>query len=217
MEKTTIKKAVQELLKEKGKKKFNQSIDLIVNLRELDLKKPESQIEEFIVLPHGRAKPAKIGAFVGVELKDQAEKFCNEVVVSDNFDKLKEKREIQKLARRNHYFIAQANFMAEVAKRYGKYLGTVGRMPNPKAGQVVTPKGSLEPIIKKLEKTIKATNKKSPVIQCNIGSESFSEDNLVENILTVLNQLELKLPRGKQNLSTIYLKPTMGKPVEVKE
>lgn len=103
------------------KRNFSQTIELIINLKELDLKKEEAKIEEFIELPAGRGKPARVCAFVGPELKDSAKKVCDDFVLSDDFDSL-DKRKIRKLARANDFFIAQANIMPLIAKIFGRYL-----------------------------------------------------------------------------------------------
>ena len=84
MNKEQLQKAIEEVRKNSTKRNFKQSFDLIINLKNLDLKKPEHQIELFIPLPNSKGKPVKICAFIGPELLEQA-KNCNKYVVQDEF------------------------------------------------------------------------------------------------------------------------------------
>ena len=210
-----ISEAITKVKKASQKRNFSQSVDLIINLKDIDISKSGEKVEEHVVLPHGSSKPAKICAFVGGELKADAEKLCDTVILDTKFDQWKDQRKFKKLARNCDFFIAQANVMPEVAKRFGKYLAPRAKMPNPKAGQVVPPKANLKPLVEKLRNTVLVQTKKVPVIQCSIGNEKMKEDELAENITTILNVLEHKLPHGKANIQTIIIKTTMGKPVKI--
>jgi len=217
MEKSAIIEAVKKAKAAKKKGKFTQTIDIAVNLKELDIEKEEGKVNEILQLPHARAKPAKVCAFVGHELQDSAEKFCDVVILSDTFSKWTEKRKSKKLARQCDYFIAQANVMPAVAKTFGRYLGVLGKMPNPKAGQIVSPKANIEQLVKKLKNSIKLVIKKAPVIFCGVGNETMTDEQLADNISAVLERLHTKLPRGKHNIANVIVKTTMGAPVKIGE
>ncbi|MBI2041225.1 MAG: 50S ribosomal protein L1 [DPANN group archaeon] len=214
MDKDKVLEALKQI-RAQEKRKFTQTIDVAFNLKELDLNKEEGKLEEFIQLPHGRAKPAKICAIVGAELIEQARKFCDLAIISDDFPKWEDKRKIKKLAREYDYFLGQANMMPLIAKTFGRYFGPVGKMPNPKAGQIVPPKGNIEPVVKNLRNTIKVAIKKAPVIHCAIGSEKFTDEQLAENLLAVFERLKSKLPRQQHNISNTFIKTTMGASVKV--
>jgi len=214
MERNQILEAIKKI-KEAEKRKFAQTIDLAINLKEIDVAKEEGKLEEFLPLPHGRAKPAKICAFVGPELKPQAEKFCDFLVLSDDFGKWDDARKIRKLARDYDFFIAQANIMPNIAKAFGRYFGPVGKMPSPKGGHVVPPKANLEPLVKILRSTVRVMIKKAPVILCAVGSEKMTDEQIADNILAVLERVKSKLPKAQHNISNIVIKTTMGKPVKV--
>jgi len=217
MEKKDIIEAIKQAKAAKKKGKFIQTIDIAVNLKELDITKEEAKINELIQLPQGRAKPAKVCAFVGPELKDQATKLCYKVILSDNFPKWTEARKGKKLARECDFFIAQANIMPDVAKTFGRYLGVLGKMPNPKMGQIVPPKANLEPLVKRLKNSVNLTIKKSPVIPCGVGNEKMGDEQIAENINAVLERLTTKLPRGKHNIASVIVKTTMGSPIKIGE
>ncbi len=208
IDKNKILEAVKKV-KASDKRNFTQSVDIAINLKDVDTSK--DQLEEFIVLPHGRGKPAKVCAFVGAELKSDAEKFCDEVILSDNFSKWDDKRKCRKLARRCDFFIAQINIMPTVAKTFGQFLGTVGKMPNPKAGHIVPPKADLKPIVENLRNVVKVVMKKAPVIHCSVGNEVMPDEHITENILAILDKVQTKLPVGEHNIKDLIIKKTMGK------
>ena len=213
IEKARVLDAIKKS-REGEKRNFSQTIELIINLKELDVKKEEGKIEEFVELPAGRGKPAKVCAFVGPELKDSAKKACDSVVLSDDFDSF-DKRKIRKLARSNDFFIAQANIMPAIAKTFGRFLSPIGKMPSPKAGHVVPPKANIEPLARMLKKTVKVAIKKAPVFQTLIGNEAMTDEELLQNATAVMERLKGKLPKGEHNIKAILIKTTMGKPVKV--
>ena len=217
MEKEEIQSALQKAKDISGKRNFKQSFDLVINLKGLDMKKQENNIDVFITLPHARGRKAKVCAMVGAELIGQARSICDFVIISDDFEKYKEKKEIKKLAAEYDFFIAQANIMPKVATAFGNVFGPRGKMPNPKSGGVVPPNSSLKPLYEKLQRTIRATNKTAPVIQCAIGTEDMKLNDVAENAMTVYDSIIHALPNEKHNIKNIYIKLTMGKPVKVGE
>ncbi len=208
----SFKKAIIEAKKQSGDRKFKQSLDIAINLKLLP---KGTKIEEHIQLPQGRAKPAKICGLVSAELKDQASKLCDSMVLADDFPKWTDKRKIKKLLSEHHFFIAQANIMAQVAKTFGKYMGPRGKMPNPKAGQIVPPKVNLEPIVKKLKATVVLKLTKSPVLHTTLGSQELDDDKLAENAYHIYEAILHVLPNHDQNIASMFVKTTMGKAVKV--
>jgi len=55
-----------------------------------------------------------------------------------------------------------------------------------------------------------------PVLQCRVGAESMSEEELAENIQAVIRRVEAKLKRGIKNISSVSLKTTMGPSISVR-
>jgi len=211
MDKKTILEALKKLRETAKKRNFNQSVDLIITLKDLDLKKPEEQVDFYATLHHPTGKKRKICALVGPELLDEAKANCDKAVSVDEFDNYsKDKKLVKKLASEFDFFIAQANIMPKVAAAFGKVLGSRGKMPNPKAGCVVPPKTSLKPLYEKLQSTIKVTAKTSPLIQIFVGKESLKDEELADNALDIFMQLEAKLPRGKNNVKNVFVKFTMS-------
>ena len=107
--------------------------------------------------------------------------------------------------------------MVKIATVFGRVFGPRGKMPNPKSGGVVAPNANLKPLYEKLQRTVRATTKSAPLIQCGIGTEDMNIKDVTENALTVYNSVLPVLPNEKHNIKDIYIKLTMGKPVKVGE
>ncbi len=216
MNKERILEGLKELKSSSAKRNFVQNYDLIVSLKGLDLKKPDQKVDFFVILPHSKGKKSKIGAFVGPELVEEARKIFDTVIVADDFSKYAEKKEMKKLANEHDFFVAQANIMNQVATQFGKVLGSRGKMPNPKAGSVVPPKGAnLEEIYNKMQKTVKIAAKNGLMVQCLVGNEDSPDEEVADNVLEIYNQLVNHLPGQSNNIKKVYIKLTMSKPVEI--
>jgi large subunit ribosomal protein L1 len=214
MDKKSVLEALKKLRSE-PKKKFSQSVDLIITFKDLDLKKAEQQIDFFVTLHNDTGRKLKVCAFVGAELMDEAKANCDLVITTDDFAKYT-KQKAKALAEQFDYFIAQATIMTKVAATFGRYLGVRGKMPNPKAGCVVPPKGAnLKALVERLQKTIKVSAKKSPVAQLRLGTEAMADESIADNIIYVYDQLIHHLPGERNNIQHIYLKLTMTKPVKL--
>ena len=217
MEKNEVIEALKRIKEISNKRNFNQSIDLIINLKGLDLKKQEQQLDLFSTLHFDRGKKVSVCGLMGPELQTQAKELFDEVILADDFVKFKDKKEIKKLANKHDFFVAQATIMPKVAATFGRVLGPRGKMPNPKIGCVVAPNANLKPLHDKLQKTIRLMTKSNPIIQCSVGKEDTNENEVADNILTIYSSVLHALPNEKQNVKNVYLKLTMGKAVKVGE
>jgi large subunit ribosomal protein L1 len=212
MDKEKIKKALDEL-KTQPKRKFSQTYDLIVNLKNFEIKK--HPIDFFVNLPYSSGKKIKVAAFVGPQMEDEAEKTVDLVIKEADFSKYADKKMAKKLAVDYDYFIAQANLMPKIAQTFGKVLGIRGKMPNPKLGCVVPPNTNLAPLVEKLSKAVRLVAKKGMNLQSMVGKEDQTDDEVIENILAVYNSIIKNVPNEMQNVKNVLLKLTMGKPVKV--
>jgi large subunit ribosomal protein L1 len=210
----TVKK-VRELSQ---KRNFKQTFDLIINLKDIDLKKADQQIEFFIPLHYSKGKKVKVCALVGPELASQAKEVFDLAINVDDFDSyVKDKKLTKNLANDYDFFVAQATIMAKVASTFGRIFGPKGKMPNPKAGCVVPPNANLKPLYDQLQKTVKVSAKLKPLIQLPVGSEDMPDTEIADNILTLYTQLIHHLPNESHNIRSVYLKLTMGKPIKLKQ
>lgn len=218
MDKQHLKELLTKVKTESTKRKFKQTYDFIINLKNLDLKNTSQQVDFFVTLPYPRGKEMKVCALVGPELADEARKYCHKTITQSEFEKYqKDKTAAKKLAEEYDWFIAQANIMAKVAQTFGSILGPRGKMPNPKAGCIVPPKANLAPLVEKLQKTVgvKAKDKNSPVIHLPAGREDMPDEQVLENLHTLYDQIIHHLPGEHNNIKSVYLKLTMGNPVKV--
>jgi large subunit ribosomal protein L1 len=216
MDKNKILKGIKQVREASKKRNFSQSIDLIINLKDLNLKKPEEQVDLFIQLPKGKGKKVKICALVGPELKEEALRVCDKVIDTVEFANYdNNKKELKKLASEYGFFIAQANIMGQIAKVFGRVLGPRGKMPNPKAGCVAPPKANLQPVYDKLQNTIRLLAKTNMVVQVSIGHEGMTDAEMADNIDVIYETLIHHLPKEENNVRALLLKATMGKPVRL--
>jgi len=209
MDKELIAATLKKVKENSPKKNFKQSIDLIINLKGLDLKKPEHNINIFVTMQHSTGKKISVCALVGPELEDKAKEVCEETILSDKFDIFK-KPDVKKLANKYDFFIAQASLMPKVATVFGRYLGPRGKMPNPKIGSILPPNANVKSLYDKLVKTVNLLTKNEPTIKCRVGQEDTTDNEVIDNILTVYNSVIQKLPTEAQNVKSIMLKLTMG-------
>ncbi|MEM5802005.1 MAG: 50S ribosomal protein L1 [Candidatus Aenigmatarchaeota archaeon] len=200
-----ILEAIKELRQNSKKRNFTQSVELIVNLKEIDIKKPEDRFSEDIILPNGRGKDAKVVIFSD-EIKDLG--LDVEIIDSAKLQRMS-KREAKKLARDVDFFLAEPKLMPTIGKVLGQYIGPRGKLP-----KIIS--GDIKAMVENYKKSIKIKVKDAPVVQCLVGNESMSDEKIAENIESVLNFLENKLPKGKRNIKKILIKLTMGQPFEVK-
>lgn len=210
--KSEVGRALSELRQNLVKRKFSQSIELVVKLREVDLKKPENRINEAIPLPNPPESPVKICVIASGDLGTRAKNAGADMLVTrDQIDSLsKDKKSARKLAQDYDFFIAEAPMMPQVGRALGSFLGPRGKMPTP-----VPPNAPIDQIISGHRKMVRVRMREQQVLSCRIGTESMSDDKLAENIQTVISRIEEKLERGFKNISEILVKATMSKPVKI--
>ncbi|PLW80418.1 50S ribosomal protein L1 [Candidatus Woesearchaeota archaeon] len=216
METKQIIETLKQAKKEAKKRNFVQKVDMVINLKDLDLKKNENHVDFFAQLHFSVGKKMKVCALCGPELLEEAKKVCDEAIPQTDFPKYAaDKAAAKKLAESYDFFIAQANIMPQVAQTFGKVFGPRAKMPNPKAGCVVPPKATLGPLYEKLQNTVRIMAKKDPVIHLLTGNEDMKEEEVADNIKTIYNQLIHHLPGETNNVKEIFVKLSMGKPVKL--
>jgi large subunit ribosomal protein L1 len=213
LDKKTILDAVKEAKEKSGKKKFNQTVDLILNIVEIDMKAPEGKIQEVVELPHATGKPNKVCVIASGELALKARRANADSVIerADLEGLAGKKKELRKLAEEYDIFISEAPLMPLVGRILGPVLGPRGKMPVP-----VPPTADIASLIAKHRKTILVRMRNQPIIQCSVGTENMNEEELFDNIQAVLRVLEGKLKRGLKNIKLAYVKTSMGTPVKIK-
>jgi large subunit ribosomal protein L1 len=213
LDKKTLLNAVKEAKEKSGQKKFNQTVDFILDIKEIDMKAPEGKITEVVELPHLTAKPNKICVIATGELALKSRHAnVDKVIERTDLDALAgKKKDLRKIANDFDVFISEAPLMPTVGRVLGPALGPRGKMPIP-----IPPNADIETLLQKYRKTILVRMRNQPVIQMSIGTANQSDEDLVDNILAVLRVLEGKLKRGLKNVDVAFVKTSMGTPVKIK-
>ena len=208
----SILDAVKEAKDKSKKRNFAQSIELVINLQDVDPKKSGNRIQELIELPHPAGKESKICVIASGEMALKAKRAgANLVIERGNLEALMgDKKKQKELAKTYDFFIAEAPLMPLVGKSLGATLGPRGKMPTP-----VSPRANIADQIEKHRKMVLLRMRGQPVLQCRVGNENMADKEIAENTQAVVRRIEGKLKRGIKNIRSIHLKTTMGSPVKV--
>lgn len=206
-----IVEAVKKVLDSSPKRKFRESVDLAINLKEIDLSIPKNRIDEDVILPNGRGTDVRVAVFGSGELAMKAKAAADAVFEPAQLNDLAgKKREARRVASRFHFFIAEAPMMITIGKVLGKYLGPRGKMPRP-IPQLADP----APLIGNLKKTVKIRSRDRRTFHAPVGTREMKPEAVAENIEAVLKRVEGKLARGRYNIAAAYIKTTMGSSVRI--
>jgi len=205
MEEAKILEVLKKLRKEE-KPKFEQTVDLIINLKNFDMK--QDKVNLFLNLPH-KIKDAKIGAFLNKKSD------VVDTITKADFVKYRDKKLIKNLVKKYDHFIASAALMPSIASTFGKYLGPVGKMPSPQMGIVRSEDDKeIQGLVDKFAKIIRIKSKE-PSLKFSIGKEGMKDEDIVENVMTAYNAVFKVLPRKIENIRSVMLKFTMSKVIKV--
>ncbi|NHI93171.1 MAG: 50S ribosomal protein L1 [Candidatus Lokiarchaeota archaeon] len=215
-----VTQKIEELKKQEDKKrKFTQTIDLIVNLKEIDLKQPANRINTELMLPNPLGKDIKICVIAQGDLALRATKVgVPRVIEKDELGGLGgDKKIAKKIAKTYDYFIVGRDMMPLVARFLGPVLGPSGKMPlaPPKGNGIVNVQDNIEEIIEGFKNTVRLRIKKNPIILCPVGKEDMDPENIAKNISTIFNYLEEHLVKGRGNIRNLFVKKSMGKPIKI--
>ena len=209
----TITEAIKQAKSKAGDKKFNQTIDLILDIQENDMKAPEAKIQEVVELPHDTLKPNSVCVIASGEIALKAKNAGADRVVErgDLEDLNGKKKELRQLGNKYDVFISEAPLMPLVGRILGPVLGPRGKMPVP-----VAPNADIVALINKHRKTVVIRMRNQPIIQVPVGSQQMKDADLTDNVMTILRVLDGKLKRGLKNIKYVYIKTSMGEPIKIK-
>jgi large subunit ribosomal protein L1 len=200
-----LKPALGELRKNE-KRKFEQSVDLIINLKGIDTKK--DNIATIVSIPN-KIKDKKICGFFTKKSE------LVRTITNLDFPKYRDKKPLKALVKEFDFFIAVAPLMPAVATTFGKVLGPAGKMPSPQLGIVPNEdEKAVKQMLERIEKSIKI-KVKEPSVKIAIGKEGMSDEAISANALAVYNGLVNVLPIKKDNVKNVMIKFTMSKPLKV--
>jgi len=207
----TIVQAVSRALDESPPRNFRETVDLAVNLRDLDLDDPAKRVDESIVLPSGTGQETQIIVFAEGETALQAESVADDVLSGDDLEELGDDDDAAKdLADETDFFVAEANLMQDIGRYLGTVLGPRGKMPTP-----LQPDDDVVETVNRMKNTVQVRSRDRRTFHTRVGADDMPADEIADNIDVIIRRLEANLEKGPLNLDSIYVKTTMGPSVEV--
>jgi len=197
-----------KLVKETATAKFDESVDVAVNLG-IDAKKSDQTVRGSVVLPAGTGKKVRVAVFAQGDKAKAAEEAGADVV---GFDDLAAK--IKEGFMEFDVVIASPDAM-RVVGQLGQILGPRGLMPNPKVG-TVSPDVALAVKNAKAGQVQYRTDK-AGIVQCTIGRASFTPEQLKTNLTALIDALNKAKPQGVKGiyLRKVSVSSTMGAGVRI--
>ncbi|MGD1835455.1 MAG: 50S ribosomal protein L1 [Nitrososphaeraceae archaeon] len=206
-----IKILIENARRNFKKHNFQQSVDLTIILKDIDIKKGFS-LNEIINLPNKPSSQATVCVVASGDMSSRAKKAdADRIIEPEELDRLgTNKKEAKKLAREFDFFLSDTSLMATVGRSLGSFLGPRGKMPTP------VPYGApIENIIDKFRTSIRIRMRNQLNLSTKIGDEQMDDSKLIENALTIISSIEKKLPQGDKNIRNVTIKFTMSEPANL--
>ena len=201
---------VKEAREKAKQRKFSQSWDLSINLKGMDLKKPENRLNLEFQLPEGRGKEVKV-AVIADSMAPAAKDIANLVIRKEEIDRLsKDPKSLKRIVEENDWFFGEISLMPLIGKTLGQVLGPKGKMPKP-----LPPNANLKAFAEAAKKSVRIKLATTPVIHVPMGSDKMTDDQIANNINSLINFVKEKLPKGKNNIKSAYIKLTMGPAIKL--
>ena len=207
----TAVEVVNELVGKAPPRGFSETVELAINLKDLDLTIPKNRLEDEVPLPNGRGRPVKIALFGSPELCQRVKGIADRVFTTADLDELmKDKKAAKKLVSEIDFFLAEAPLMPTIGKRLGVVLGPRGKMPRP-----VPPGSDPTNLINALKRSVRVRSKGNRTFHAAVGTRTMPPDQIAQNVDAVLTRIIGKLERGKMNIESVYVKTSMGPSVRL--
>jgi large subunit ribosomal protein L1 len=212
VERVQILKAVNEAIDKAPKRNFQESMEISVNLKNIDLAQPKNRIDETMILPKGTGKTIKIAVLGKGDITTQAKAASVDLIIGpEEIERLGgEPREARKMADEYNFFLAETAVMPLVGRYLGTRLGPRGKMPQP-----VPPGVDVGPIVERLRNSVKFRTKDKMTFHVRIGSTEMSPEDLAENVDAIMKKVESGLESGVMNIRSVYIKTSMGPAVRL--
>jgi|TARA_B100000315_G_scaffold15388_1_gene13839 large subunit ribosomal protein L1 len=205
-------KMVKESREKSKKRNFNQSFEIIVTLRDIDVKKQDFNISETVYLAHKFTKKPGICVFAGGDMALKAKRSkADRVIEPEELEKnASDKRQLRKIAKGYSFFLSETTLMPKIGKILGQFLGPKGKMPAP-----VPPNAPVENMVERFISAVRIRSRGQLAVTGKVGDESMNDEAVAENAVIILNAIEKKLPSGNNNIDKVMLKLTMAEPVTI--
>ena len=212
VERVQILKAVNEAVEKAPKRNFQESMEISINLKNLDMAQPKNRIDETMILPKGTGKTVKIAVLGKGDITTQAKAASVDLIIGpEEIERLGgEPREARKMAEEYNFFLAETAVMPLVGRYLGTRLGPRGKMPQP-----VPPGVDVGPIVERLRNSVKFRTKDKLTFHVRVGSTGMSPEDVAENIDAIMKKVESSLASGSMNVRSVYVKTSMGPAVRL--
>jgi len=206
-----IENAVSRALEDAPERNFRETVDLAVNLRDLDLNDPSNRVDESVVLPAGTGQETTIVVFAEGETALRAEEVADDVLDEDELEELGGDDDAAKdLADDTDFFIAEKDLMQDIGRYLGTVLGPRGKMPEP-----LDPDDDVVEVINRMKNTVQLRSGERRTFHTRVGAQDMSAEDISDNIDVIVRRLHADLEKGPLNIDSVYVKTTMGPAVEV--
>jgi large subunit ribosomal protein L1 len=206
-----IEEAVSRALDESPPRNFRETVDIAINLRDLDLNDPSNRVDESVVLPEGTGQETSIVVFADGETAVRAEDVADDVLDGDDLADLGDDDDAAKdLAEDTDFFIAEESMMQDIGRYLGTVLGPRGKMPDP-----LSPDDDVQEVVERLKNSVQLRSGDRRTFHTRVGAEDMSAGEIAGNIDVILRRLHADLEKGPMNIDNVYVKTTMGPAVEV--
>lgn len=205
----TVREAVQALLTESEdkKRKFQETIELQIGLKNYDTKK-DKRFAGSIKLPHVPRPNLKVAILGNAVHLSEAEKIGIPAFSTDDLKKFnKQKKPIKKFAKKYDAFLASDSIIKTIPRILGPGLNKAGKFPS-----LLAASDSMEDKVTELQSTIKFQLKKVLCMAAAVGHVNMPEDEVTANVILAVNFLVSLLKKNWQNVKSLHIKSTMGKP-----
>ena len=201
-------RAALDLVKKTATAKFDESVDVAVNLG-IDAKKSDQTVRGSVVLPAGTGKKVRVAVFAQGDKAKAAEEAGADIV---GFDDLAAK--IKEGFMDFDVVIASPDAM-RVVGQLGQILGPRRLMPNPKVGTVSA--DVVQAVKNAKAGQVQYRTDKAGIVQCTIGRASFTPEQLKTNLTALIDALNKAKPQGVKGiyLRKVSVSSTMGAGVRI--
>ncbi len=199
---------VAEALQKAPERKFTETVEVAVNLKDLDLSVPKNRLEEEVPLPNGRGRPARVAVIGSAELLQKVRNVADVTVAGQELDDFV--KGARKAVDTIDFFLAEAPLMPTIGKRLGVVLGPRGKMPRP-----VAPGTDPSNLIRALQRSVRIRSKGNRTFHAPVGTRAMKPEDIAGNVDAVLARITGKLERGRSNIESVYVKTSMGPAVRL--
>jgi len=202
--------AIKAIIGDRKQRKFTESIDLQVNLKNYDVNK-DKRFSGSLRLPNICRPRLKVTVICDLAQEDQAKKAGLVVSNMEDLKKLnKNKKLVKKYCATADAFLASESIIKTIPRVVGPHMNRANKFPT-----AVGMADNLTDKVVEIQSTVKFQLKKVLCLGCCIGHEQMKEEEIRQNTVLALNFLISLLKKGWQNLKSAYIKTTMGKPQRI--